>query len=98
MSREKRVRASLQGGDNVIMTVPQGHWEPPLEEGSEVTLTPLPAGTKIRVGDVLLVRIKGRDFLGYVLAKRRDQFLMGDAKTSRGWVREPALYGRVLMS
>ena len=66
-----------------------------VNSGDRVTLDPVdPADVK--VGDILLVRVKGRDYLHLVKALRGGpQFQIGNNRGGiNGWVSGNAIYGR----
>jgi len=68
--------------------------DPKVKSGAKVTLVPITDPEKIKVGDVVLVTVKGRDFLHLIKARRGPQFLIGNNKGgTNGWVGPNALYG-----
>jgi hypothetical protein len=70
--------------------------DPKVKDGATVVLDPLDtdAALNVKVGDVVLVRVKGRDYLHLVQARRGKQVLIGNNKGgTNGWVGPNALYG-----
>jgi hypothetical protein len=64
-----------------------------VESGSLVTLEPVDPAD-LQVGDVVLVRVKGRVYLHLVKALRGNQFQIGNNRGGiNGWVGPTAIYG-----
>lgn len=75
----------LLAGENVTFR-PRGHsMEPIVHDGQEVTCVPASVET-VDVGDVVLCRVKGRQFLHLVKAKRPGQVQVCNARGFvNGW-------------
>lgn len=72
--------------------------KPRVHDGDAVTLAPADPST-IVVDDIVLVHVKGRDFLHLVKAVSSDQgrFLIGNNRGGiNGWVGHNALYGKAI--
>lgn len=97
MSWAKHARKALQKGENATVK-PRGHsMEPKVMDGATVTLAPISKDNKVKKGDVVLCRVKGRDYLHLILGTRRagKQWLIGNNKGGiNGWVGPHALYGK----
>ena len=64
-----------------------------VNDGDTVTLDPADP-SKLRVGDVVLVRVKGNIFLHLVKAIDRERFLIGNNRGGiNGWVGRHCIYG-----
>lgn len=98
MSWATHAIARLQCGDAVVIH-PRGHSMIPLiRSGAAVTVVPLGI-TSPDVGDIVLCRVRGRDYLHRVLAIGPRGFLIGNARGHvNGWVSRRAIFGRVLLS
>lgn len=84
---------SLAGGFSHVVR-PRGHsMSPRIKDGAEVYLQPCnPADVK--KGDVVLVRVRGRNLLHLVKARDGDRLLIGNNKGgTNGWVNQSAVYG-----
>ena len=58
-----------------------------------VTLEPCETD-KLEVGDIVLVRVKGNDYLHLVKAKNQGRFLIGNNRGGiNGWVGHNCIYG-----
>jgi hypothetical protein len=65
-----------------------------VDDGALVTLEPVDPDT-LRVGDVVLVRVHGTDYLHLVKAIDRGRFLIGNNRGgTNGWVGRHAIFGR----
>ena len=98
MSWAKRAKKVLKEGQNATVK-PRGHsMEPKVKDGATVLLEPIFDPSKIKVGDVVLVKVRGRDYLHLVKARRGStRFLIGNNKGhTNGWVGGHALYGRAI--
>ena len=66
---------------------------PRVNSGDLVTLQPCDPDT-LNPGDIVLVRVKGNDYLHLVKAKDRGRFLIGNNRGGvNGWVGPNAIYG-----
>lgn len=67
-----------------------------VNDGALVTLEPCLAET-VEVGDVVLVRVSGRDYLHLVKAKDGKRFQIGNNRGGiNGWVGPQAIYGKAV--
>ena len=58
-----------------------------------VTLEPCETD-KLEIGDIVLVRVKGNDYLHLVKAKNQGRFLIGNNRGGiNGWVGHNCIYG-----
>jgi Peptidase S24-like len=83
----------LQRGETVVVR-PRGHsMAGRVDDGDRVTVEPF--GThEPAVGDVVLVRCRGHEYLHLIKARRGDQFLIGNNRGGiNGWVGRRQLFG-----
>jgi hypothetical protein len=73
---------------------PRGHsMRGKVNDGALVTLAPCDPAT-LRVGDIVLVRVKGNDYLHLIKAIDRGRFLIGNNRGGvNGWVGPNCIYG-----
>lgn len=98
MSWAKRARKALKEGENATVK-PRGHsMEPKVQDGSTVVLAPITDPKTVKKGDVVLCRVKGRDFLHLVHGTRYgSQWLIGNNKGHvNGWIGAHALFGKAI--
>lgn len=94
MSWAKWAIEKLAEGETVQIR-PRGHsMKGRVENGALVTVAPCQS-TLLEVGDVVLVRVKGADYLHLVKAvDSRGRFLIGNNRGGiNGWVSSGAIYG-----
>lgn len=85
----------LQAGQTVKFR-PRGHsMRPHVKSGQLVTLAPL-GDRPAEVGDIVLARVRGAEYLHFVRAVRDDQVLIGNAHGhDNGWTSRERVYGRL---
>jgi SOS-response transcriptional repressor LexA len=84
----------LQRGQAVLVT-PRGHsMAGKVEDGDHVTVEPF-AEREPQVGDIVLVRCRGREYLHLVKAVQDQRYLIGNNRGGiNGWVGRRAVFGR----
>ncbi len=84
--------ALLRGETTMIR--PRGHsMRGKVNDGDLVTLVPCDAES-LSVGDIVLVRVHGNDYLHLIKAIDGERFQIGNNRGGvNGWVRAPAIYG-----
>jgi hypothetical protein len=104
MSWADQAKAALRRGETTQIR-PRGHsMTGRVNDGALVTLSPCDPD-KLQVGDVVLVRVKGSDYLHLIKEVKRGgqhkgleiatQFLIGNNRGGiNGWVKAEAIYGR----
>lgn len=94
MSWAARAVEALGRGERVQIR-PRGHsMNGKVNDGDLVTLEPVPA-EKLEVGDVVLTRVNGKDYLHLIKAKDGGRFLIGNNKGgTNGWTR--TIYGKAV--
>lgn len=86
-------KEALRRGETVSIR-PRGHsMSGKVNDGDLVTLAPCDPDT-LRVGDIVLVRVHGSDYLHLIKAVKQGHFLIGNNRGgTNGWVGKQAIYG-----
>ncbi len=94
MSWATFAKEALNKGDTVQIK-PRGHsMKGKVNDGDLVTLEPIAPDT-LAVGDIVLVRVHGNDYLHLVKAIDKGRFQIGNNRGGiNGWVGPQAIYGR----
>jgi len=99
MSWASRAKEALRRGETVVVR-PRGHsMKPKVHDGARVTLQPCDAVTldaaPLQVGDIVLVRVSGNDYLHLIKAIDGPRYQIGNNRGGiNGWVGAGAIYGR----
>lgn len=93
MSWAHHAKEALRRGETVRIR-PRGHsMRGKVNDGDLVTLAPCDTAT-LRVGDIVLVRVHGSDYLHLVKAVDGARFQIGNNRGGiNGWVGSGAIYG-----
>ena len=96
MSWAKFAKEALARGETVQIR-PRGHsMTGRVNDGDLVTVAPCDLGT-LGVGDVVLVRARGADYLHLIKARDGNRFLIGNNRGgTNGWVGPQAIYGKAV--
>jgi SOS-response transcriptional repressor LexA len=96
MSWAHHAKEALRRGETVQVR-PRGHsMRGKVDDGDLVTVEPCDPA-EVAVGDVVLVRVHGTDYLHLVKAIDGERFLIGNNRGgTNGWVGRHALYGRAV--
>lgn len=71
---------------------------PWIRSGQAVTVLPVTA-EPLAVGDIVLCRVRGHDYLHRILAVGPRGYLIGNARgRQNGWVAQRVIYGRAVLS
>lgn len=85
--------AALQRGETVQIRPHGPSMRPKVQDGARVTVAPCRA-EDLRVGAIVLVRVRGRVYLHLIKAIDGQRFLIGNNHGSiNGWVGPHAIYG-----
>jgi SOS-response transcriptional repressor LexA len=89
-------KQGLARGETVQVR-PRGHsMRGKVNDGDLVTLDPVDPET-LAVGDIVLVRVRGTDYLHLIKAIDRGRFLIGNNRGgTNGWVGRHAIYGKAV--
>jgi SOS-response transcriptional repressor LexA len=93
MSWATFAKEALRRGETVQIR-PRGHsMTGKVNDGDRVTLAPCDTET-LKVGDIVLVRVHGSDYLHLIKAISQGRFLIGNNRGgTNGWVGKHAIYG-----
>jgi SOS-response transcriptional repressor LexA len=82
------------GKGQTVQIKPRGHsMKGKVNDGALVTLAPCQPSA-LKVGDIVLVRVKGNVYLHLIKAIDRERFLIGNNRGSiNGWVGPHSIYG-----
>ncbi|HYG74499.1 MAG TPA: hypothetical protein VEK08_05795 [Planctomycetota bacterium] len=96
MSWAKHAIEGLKSGKTVQVR-PRGHsMKGKVNDGELVTITPV-APTTLNVGDIVLVRVKGNDYLHLIKAIDGSRFQIGNNRGGvNGWVGPNAIFGKAV--
>jgi hypothetical protein len=85
----------LQDGETIQFR-PRIEWpRGRIESGQLVTVSPAPE--RLEVGDVVLCRVRGAEYLHVIKAVRGDRYLIGNNRGGlNGWVSRPAIFGKLV--
>lgn len=94
MSWATYAKEALRRGESVVVR-PRGHsMTGKVNDGDKVTLEPCNP-TTLAVGDVVLVRVRGTDYLHLIKAIDAGRFLIGNNRGGiNGWVGANSVYGK----
>jgi hypothetical protein len=84
----------LRGGEAVSFR-PRGHsMKGKIESGQICTVEPAEPSS-LRVGDIVLCKVNGREYLHLIKAIQRERFQIGNNRGRiNGWIAAGAIYGR----
>lgn len=93
MSWATYAKEALRRGETVRIK-PRGHsMTGKVNDGDCVTLEPVDAAN-LAVGDIVLVRVRGTDYLHLIKAIRGSRYLIGNNRGGiNGWVGAQAIFG-----
>lgn len=93
MSWAKYAVEALQRGETAKVR-PRGHsMKPKVNDRDLVTLEPVDPET-LQVGDIVLVKVRGRIYLHLIKAVGKGRFLIGNNRGGvNGWVGSNSIYG-----
>jgi SOS-response transcriptional repressor LexA len=89
-------KEALRRGETVQIK-PRGHsMKGKVNDGDIVTVQPCPP-EELRVGDIVLVRVHGNDYLHLIKAIDGGRFLIGNNRGgTNGWIGANGLYGKAI--
>ena len=96
MSWARHAIVALQNGKDVQIR-PRGHsMKGKVNDGNLVTLSPVETDS-LAVGDIVLVKVNGRDYLHLIKAIRDERFQIGNNRGGiNGWVGKSSIYGKAI--
>jgi len=94
MSWAKYAKEKLSQGESCQLRPRGNSMNPKIKSGQLVTLVPIEDPSILQVGDIVLCRVNGRDFLHLIKATREGQFQIGNNKGHiNGWVSANGIFG-----
>jgi phage repressor protein C with HTH and peptisase S24 domain len=95
VGRVNFVIEKLKSGQPVEIRVKGNSMTGKIASGSTVRIEPIPADYKIEVGDIVLARVHGSDYLHLVSAIRgEDEYQISNNHGHvNGWAKRSAIYG-----
>lgn len=86
----------LQAGETVVLR-PRGHsMAGRVSDGDYVTVVPC-GDAEPQVGEIVLVKVKGREYLHLIKARQGERYLIGNNRGGlNGWVGRAAIFGRAV--
>jgi len=86
---------ALKQGQTITITPKGSSMEPKIKSGGKVTLIPCDPKTLDR-GDIVLVRVNGKDYLHLIKGIKKGQVLIGNNKGHiNGWASIENVFGKV---
>ncbi len=93
MSWAKFAKEALSRGETVMVKPHGNSMRGKVNDGDTVTLEPADP-SKLAVGDIVLVRVKGHDYLHLIKAINGERFQIGNNRGGiNGWVGHNCIYG-----
>lgn len=89
--------ARLQAGETVSFR-PRGHsMRPRIRSGQLCTVAPVSEPEALKIGDIVLCKVRGAQYLHLIKARRQGRFQIGNNRGGiNGWIGAEAIYGRCL--
>lgn len=85
---------ALQEGKTVTIKPTGNSMKGKVDSGSKVTVEPIKP-SEIEINDIVLCKVKGRQYLHIIMAKDKGRFLIGNNKGfTNGWT--SAVYGKAV--
>jgi hypothetical protein len=87
--------AKLQAGETVQVR-PRGHsMRGKIDSGQLCTIIPAPA--ELQVGDIVLCKVNGREYLHLIKAIQGERFQIGNNRGRiNGWISRKGIYGKCI--
>jgi len=83
----------LQSGDTIQFNPRGNSMKGKIDSGSQVTVEPI-NDRKLKKGDIVLCKVKGREYLHLVKATRGKQYQIGNNRGRiNGWIGSDAIFG-----
>ena len=85
---------TLQKGETITIRPRGGSMRGKIKSGQEVTLKPITDQTNLQVNDIVLVTVKGRDYLHLIHQIKNERYLIGNNRGGiNGWVTKEKIHG-----
>ena len=87
--------AKLTAGETVSFRPRGNSMVGKIESGQLCTVVPLADNEEIDIGDIVLCKVNGREYLHLVKARQADRFQIGNNRGRiNGWIGRNSIYGR----
>lgn len=87
--------AALTAGETVSFRPRGNSMVGKIESGQLCTVVPLRPDDEIQIGDIVLCKVNGREYLHLVKARQSDRYQIGNNRGRiNGWVGRNSIYGR----
>lgn len=94
MSWATRAKETLSQGEQAIIYPKGNSMKPLVVSGERVVLDPVTDSDELEIGDIVLVTVRGKDYLHLIKAIRDNQVQIGNNKGHiNGWVGRDRVYG-----
>ena len=88
--------ARLQAGETVVFRPRGASMSPKIESGQLCTVAPIDPH-QLRVGDIVLCKVRGQEYLHLVKAIQSGRYQIGNNRGHiNGWVGPSAIFGRLV--
>ena len=88
--------AKLQSGETVSFRPRGNSMSPRIKSGQLCTVEPVDPA-RLQVGDIVLCRVRGNEYLHLVKAIRADRFQIGNNRGHiNGWIGNAGIFGRLV--
>ena len=87
----------LRSGETVTFRPHGNSMTPRIKSGALCTVEPLTMDSEIKLGDVVLCKVRGAQYLHLVKAQEEDRVLIGNNHGRiNGWTNRQHIYGRLI--
>jgi hypothetical protein len=94
MGWASRYIAGLNGGETVLFRPRGNSMGGKIESGQLCTVEPVDPAT-LSVGDIVLCKVNGREYLHLVIAIQDDRFQIGNNRgRTNGWISSNSIFGK----
>jgi hypothetical protein len=94
MSWATKYIESLQEGETVQFKPTGNSMSGKIESGQLCTVAPITSATNLKVGDIVLCKVRGNQYLHLIKATRNGQYQIGNNHGHiNGWITANAIYG-----
>jgi hypothetical protein len=88
---------ALNRGETVQFRPRGASMRPKIQPNQLCTVEPVDPDTELHVGDIVLCRVKGREYLHLIKAKRKGSYQIGNNRGGiNGWIGPHSIYGRLV--
>ena len=89
--------AKLQAGETVSFRPTGNSMRPKIESRQLCTVEPIAETMPLDVGDIVLCKVKGNEYLHLIKAIQDERFLIGNNRGgTNGWIGRHSIFGRLV--